>query len=107
MPTGGTLASYLTIADLRNEGILQEVNRRYLHPIGLALEVTIDPNGDQQKPADLKIWDYRKDPEGIVFSEPVDKEKARRFESFALAKWVARHRLLGFVIQAVHGGFNG
>ena len=41
-------------------GLLQEVNRRLLHPMGLALEVIEDQDGSCQFG---DVWDYREDPE--------------------------------------------
>lgn len=36
----------IDVAEFRSEGYLQEVNRRFLHPLGLALEVTrVDDEG--------------------------------------------------------------
>lgn len=49
-------------------GLLQEINRRILHPMGLALSVYIDDDG---KCGWGDIWDYRNDPEGIIFSDGV------------------------------------
>lgn len=36
---------YMDIAAFRGQGYLQEVNRRFLHPLGLALEVTVVDDG--------------------------------------------------------------
>jgi hypothetical protein len=50
-------------------GILQEVNRQFLHPLGLALEVTFDPSIGEFVFGE--VWDYRSDPEGIIFGDGV------------------------------------
>lgn len=66
-PTGqsGALShpeiSYISAAELRSEGYLQEVNRLFFHPLGLALEVSERDNRL------VGIWDYREDAEGIYF----------------------------------------
>lgn len=54
----------MDIVDFRKEGFLQETNRRFFHPMGLALEVVIDDNGKETLGG---IWDYRDDPEGVLF----------------------------------------
>lgn len=71
-----TEIKYIDIAEFRKVGFLQEVNRRFLHPLGLALEVVIDEDGTERLSG---IWDYRNDPEGIEYDSSVlDWEKAKR-----------------------------
>ena len=55
---------YMTAEDFRKLGFLQEANRKFFHPLGLALEVITNKNGDEELGG---IWDYRKDPEGNFF----------------------------------------
>lgn len=54
----------MNIKDFLEEGYLQEVNRQFFHPLGLALEVLIDDNGNYTLGG---IWDYRNDPEGMYY----------------------------------------
>ncbi len=56
----------MDIKEFRKEGFLQEVNRLFFHPLGMALSVLIEPNGDESLDG---IWDYRDDPEGITFAD--------------------------------------
>lgn len=56
--------SYMDLEEFRALGLLQEVNRRFFHPIGLALAMDYDEEG---KPYLSGIWDERRDPEGIIF----------------------------------------
>ena len=58
-----TEIKYLDARTMREDGYLQEANRGFFHPLGLALELRRD--GDQL--AILRVWDYRDDPEGIRF----------------------------------------
>lgn len=44
------------------------MNRGFLHPLGLALEVEIEVDEDGTERLG-GVWDYRKDPEGIHLSE--------------------------------------
>lgn len=89
----------IDIKEFREKGYLQELNRQFLHPLGLALEVVIDncPNcdngtihrGSVDQPIHERcptcggdgeivvlggIWDFREDPEGLLFGEPLDEE---------------------------------
>ena len=57
----------MDIAAFRSEGFLQEANRMFFHPLGLALEVHTDENGSETLGG---VWDYRADPEGIYYAEP-------------------------------------
>lgn len=69
----------ISIKEFRESGYLQELNRTFLHPLGLALEVIID-NGDEVLGG---IWDYRKDKEGIHYAlndkEFTDKTRLNNF----------------------------
>lgn len=56
----------IDLNEFRNEGFLQEINRQFFHPLGLALEVLADEDGNIVKLGG--VWDYRDDPEGIFFS---------------------------------------
>ena len=64
----------IDVKEFRRLGILQEVNRRFFHPLGLALEVIVnDEDGAETLGG---IWDYRDDPEGNFFSEDMIKQEA-------------------------------
>jgi len=56
----------IDIKEFREEGFLQEANRQFFHPLGLALEIIQEEDGTESLGG---VWDYRDDPEGIVFSE--------------------------------------
>lgn len=57
----------IDIKEFREKGFLQEVNRQFFHPLGLALEVVInDEDGTESLGG---IWDYRDDPEGVFFGQ--------------------------------------
>jgi len=71
----------IDIKEFREKGFLQEVNRQFLHPMGLALEVVKDENGDEKIGG---IWDYRNDPEGIIFDlENSDSDRIEKFRTNA------------------------
>ncbi len=67
---------YMPIEEFVSGGYLQEINRRLLHPCGLALVVGEDEDSGEKRL--LGVWDSRNDPEGIVFEEPPDWAKRDR-----------------------------
>lgn len=141
---------YLEIAELRRLGFLQEANRQFFHPHGLALEVRsvtsdwtdeeiarspwmqeqvekiagaledrwigfaldggLKPEGWEKMAVAVcrslwpqgsrhlsGVWDYRDDPEGIVYgSDPEGKlESAQRAVEERERHWAVRCRLFG------------
>lgn len=71
------------VAEFRSLGLLQEVNRLFLHPRGLALEIVAEPDGSERFG---EVWDYRSDPEGIAFADAMLEDE----ESFCRAERAAR-----------------
>lgn len=67
----------IEIKEFRESGYLQELNRNFLHPLGLALEIEIDDNGNEKLGG---IWDYRDDDLGIYYDiENSNDERKQRF----------------------------
>ena len=67
----------MDIKEFRELGYLQELNRRFLHPLGLALEVELKSDGTESLSG---IWDYRDDLEGILYDlSNSDQERLDRF----------------------------
>jgi hypothetical protein len=67
----------IDIKEFRELGYLQELNRRFLHPLGLALEIIIDDNGEEKLGG---IWDYRMDEVGIYYDiRNSDRDRRDRF----------------------------
>ncbi len=63
----------IDIKEFRDKGFLQEANRQFFHPLGLALEVIIDD--DTGEVTSLGgVWDYRDDPEGMFFGKDLLKK---------------------------------
>ncbi len=83
------------IKKLRADGIIQEVNRQFLHPLGLAIETIVNDDGTEQLGG---IWDYRNDPEGIIFGH-IEPEKVEKVQKLTSEQHIRRFRELGFVIQ--------
>jgi len=89
---------------LLDSGLLFEINRILLHPLGMALEINVDDEtGD---PVSIGgIWDYRDDPEGILYGEDeleIGFEKITKFmEEFGNEKIQQRYETVGFITQGV------
>lgn len=92
----------MSVTEFRELGLLQEVNRVFLHPKGLALEVVLDDDGAERFG---QVWDWRDDPEGIVFADAPDPDKAATVAALGSAKAEARMKSFGFIVQPVgHAG---
>lgn len=88
----------LTAREVRDLGVLLEVNRLLLHPRGLALEIAWDPD-DPDAVAVLRIQDHRDDPEGVYFD--LDPAEWKKVEAFAALVLPGREAALGYVVQPV------
>jgi len=87
----------IDIKEFREMGLLVEVNRTFFHPLGLALEVIIDDETKEEKLGG--IWDYRDDPEGMLYGNPFPLEKVEKAQVFITQKHEQRKQVLGFVYQ--------
>ena len=86
----------MDIKEFREMGLLVEINRKFFHPLGLALEVIIDDDGNEKLGG---IWDYREDAEGMLYGEPLPIEKIKKAQAFINKKHKQRQNELGFVYQ--------
>jgi hypothetical protein len=98
----------MTLKELRDGGYLQEANRRFFHPLGLALAVRYGDgqNPATDEPAGVEVRDYRADPEGVYMPPARDPLEASRRLEFAgkidheiEQKREKRTELLGGVVQ--------
>lgn len=89
---------YMDIAEFQRLGLLQEINRLFLHPLGLALEVTVAEDGTKMLSG---VQDDRDDLEGIYFTDLSEADVARALDLFSEVDRRAPHRLaaLGYIIQ--------
>ncbi len=81
--------------DFMDNGILQEVNRQFFHPLGLALAVDVDDDGSVTGLACVFETD---DPEGIAFMPP-DPVKAAAFQEYAKGRAPKRLEGLGWIVE--------
>jgi hypothetical protein len=95
----------MNIKEFREKGYLQEVNRRFFHPLGLALEITKDNDNEFIS----GVWDYREDVEGIYYniskSDEARKRKFRNNKEFIDRElkiyYEKRKDILGFEIEPI------
>lgn len=94
-----TSVKWMDLNEFRDKGFLQEVNRKFFHPLGLALAITIDnKTGSVLNLAG--VHDHRDDPEGIYYSEGViDQQKIDNVKSLFESKRKTREKILGGIIQ--------
>jgi hypothetical protein len=88
----------MELQEFLDGGFLQEANRHFFHPLGLALSVVTDEDGTVTGFGE--IWDYRDDPEGIYFAEGVASAE-KRDNVAATQKDISRLRALGYIIQPI------
>ena len=103
----------MSAKEFRDEGYLQEVNRMFLHPLGLALEVIADEN----EVIDFGgIWDYRNEEEGMRYDfknhdeESIEdaKNKALNVKNRMLDKAKTRVNMFGgSVVEPIPGLMDG
>lgn len=75
----------IDVKEFREKGFLQEANRKFFHPLGLALEVIVD--GETGDVCLGGVWDYRYDNEGMFFvSDTLSKDKADYVENLRKSK---------------------
>lgn len=94
---------YMDIQAFRQHGFLQEANRKFFHPLGLALEVTVDHKGIEHISG---VWDRRDDPEGIEFAPevlatPLAVARAHNVEVARLEKHAKRCAMWGHAVQPI------
>jgi len=85
---------------LIDSGLLFTINQQLLHPLGMAMEIKFNDDGTKEFGG---IWDYRDDPQGLLFDEETLKhglDKLATFmEEFGTAKLEERQKTLGFLVQ--------
>lgn len=100
--------TYMDLNEFREAGYLQEVNRQFFHPLGLAL---VWNEADDGTVSLSGVWDDRTDPEGWYMDtskrDEHGAEEARKAAFVAAEKEKrveARMRSFGWVVQPVDDG---
>lgn len=83
---------YLPAEGLRSTGVIQELNRQFLHPLGLALEVSVDKTGKERIAGITMVT------EDAVLPT-VNAQKADNVQQLRLTIHKRRSKALGFAIQ--------
>lgn len=87
----------LTSDQIRSLGIVQEINRQLLHPMGLAMFVQVyPPNG--RPTVCCGIYDMRDDSEGLVF-EACSPVRAAAFAAAFEERRIVREQRFGWHVQ--------
>jgi hypothetical protein len=97
----------MDIAEFQADGYLQEANRLFFHPLGLALEIVREDDGSSRLGG---VWDYREDPEGMFFGvDEIDNVEGRRKASMVNAQRerlrAERTRVMGSIVQPIGAPF--
>ena len=100
--------SFFSVRLFRKMGYLQEVNRNFLHPLGLALSTTIHDNGEESIHGVLVTPDRA----GFIYDESyINSEEAVAKAQFVAERlaFMADKRVnrLGFVIQPIDADVVG
>lgn len=90
----------MDLKEFVGDGFLREVNRQFFHPLGLALYVEQNANGEVRWGG---ILDGRDDEEGFVLGNGEELERSKRFQQIWEERTRVRMERLGFVIQPLEG----
>ena len=101
------MSELLTAKELIDQGYLQEANRRFFHPLGLALHVKSAISGTDMI---CKVTDDREDPEGVYYNydkliapdKEIMRERYENVEKEIKAKKPIRKSLLGFIMEPIY-----
>ena len=97
---GEHLTKTITPEEFWSGGYLQEANRRFFHPLGLALTAQIDEDSGEIKLG--QILDGRHDPEGIRFARGMASAvKVGKIDDEWKYKLEVRMKALGYMVQPV------
>ena len=92
--------------ELLNNGVLQELNRQFLHPLGYRLEVRTNPDGTPNCAGQMSWLSITGDgdPEGQLFDDlanEVAAAKAAFVANLLAERAIVRTEVLGWVIQPI------
>jgi hypothetical protein len=92
---------------LADTGLLFELNRLVLHPLGLALVMSVDDAGNHTLAG---IWDNRDDPEGIAFAADAYANGEEKSAAYRRTHFVPRlpwrFKALGYIVQGQPGSIS-
>jgi hypothetical protein len=93
----------MTVQEFTDGGYLQEVNRYFFHPLGLALVAAGSADGPLTS---LSLRAEREELDGIIFAQELiqsaeAKEKSRRVSEDWARRSAARQDSLGYTVQPI------
>lgn len=89
----------LTAREFIDFGYLQELNRNFLAPLGLVMEIA-PPDDENRSLGELKIFDFRTSPEKAILPvSQLDSQKAENVSSALDLAGSRRLKQLGFLHQ--------
>lgn len=90
---------FMDLDEFATGGYLQEANRLFFHPLGLALAIVEEDDGTKR----LEVLDWRNDDDiGGYFADGViSKEKADKVQREWLKRANSRFKKLGYLTQPV------
>lgn len=87
---------------LYDDGLLFEINRQILHPLGLAFALSWEDENIDGEPKEAMLL-ADSDPEGTVFADETFKDGVAKFKAFmereGAARLEVRQKAVGFVVQ--------
>ena len=95
---------YMGIRKFVDEGYLQEVNRQFFHPLGLALATGWEEDASAAGYYGITgVQDFRDDnDEGVIFTDGVlNKQRRDNINAEFAKREVVRLKTFGFVIQPI------
>lgn len=93
----------MNLNDFRRLGFLQEANRQFFHPLGLALGIRYSET-EPIEPTGMFVYDWSDDPEGALFNslnEDGDLERAQYVDYLYKEKAKVRLDRFDFVVQPI------
>lgn len=90
----------IDLKEFKDEGYLQEVNRRFFHPHGLEMSIIVEKDGSFTFGG---IIDGRDDPEGFYFEKITEDHlnKASNIRNIEKKRITPRFNAFGFVVQQI------
>lgn len=85
----------LSTKNLIELGLLQEVNRLFFHPRGLAMAVRMNEDGSN---SEIIMLDYRNEPGGVTF-DAINLEKFQASQQLLTERLEQRQAELGYIYQ--------
>ena len=88
---------YVEPKELLETGLVQEVNRHFFHPRGMALAVVVEDDGTH---SGIVVQDHRKEPGGMLFGpNGISDTKKAHAEQLLRKNLPERVRAIGGLIQ--------